>query len=212
MLQAASFAGCGRWKTARVGRKGDGYNLRAVAGGDGRQHLIFKPLRFSADPSPLIAMDVPDDRPRELVDPSFGTRNCSIALTPDGSPAVLYHRQGRDGRGEYALARREATGWARKIAFDWAPDAISNLVCDRRGKLQVAYADRDSRRVMLATCMGDAWRAGPVREYVQAGDPPDDAPPLLHLVLRLDARDRPVVVISRSSARPGQIRAFRPND
>jgi len=215
-LLRTSWQGAG-WHTDKLGRQGDGIFLLATLGSDGRLHAVFSPTRFNGDPTPAtyVAFDRSsgEELAREVLDRACcDTVACGIAIDPAGRPVMHYLRPNLD-RSKTLIARHlTADGWKKSVIYSRLPSsvALSNLVCSPDGSVGFACFLPEIRRLELVGLVGDTW----TRELVWQGPPARSVAaygiPLLGPVLRLDHRDRPIIVLGFRSEPVGTVQVFRP--
>jgi WD40 repeat protein len=221
----ATWHDAGAWRSARLGRQGDG--LRQLAALDVRHQSLyccFSPMGWGG--TPLTPVCITTTAPwsgggdfgragtgrghREVILAEPGGRQRALALAPDGTPLVLYSRPAVDGRECLAFARRETAGWRSSTVLDFCPN-VSNLAVDRQGLLSFAFVEEDQTTLYLATGRDGRWSVEPIGEL-----PPDTTPDALHsqppdLALVTDPAGRiNAIVATRSNS--GAIWAFRPID
>lgn len=188
------------WKTATLGRAGDGLGLLGASDPDGHSHFAFRPNLFNSDPAPpLYARWDGKTLLREVIDP-MASNALSIRLAPDRAPLVLVQRPITANLLKMYLARRTAAGWRCDALPAEIPDqrGDSDFALGKDGEIYLASWDR---QLLL-------WRgtAGRWRRTIVADQPQSEG---ICCWTRTDSHGRPVIVAARAYQADGWIRAYR---
>jgi hypothetical protein len=214
-----------QWKTARLGRQGDGSRHLTAATPDGESlYSVFSPDGFNGKLSNITCLKTNWSLPagksndgwprskREICETAFRSGPCSLAVDANGTPLLLYIRSPVTAHPDLVLARRTDAGWQKSTVFEFAPPVVSNLMMDAGGLLTFAYLAPDEKTVNLASGQADDWTMEVIAELPDAASDSEPAAKLVERMLLRDGGGRPLIIGIYRGPQFGAIRSFGPVD
>jgi hypothetical protein len=196
-----SFRTGASWDTEPIGRWGDGISLVGRHDKPGHLHFTFRPLRFNADPGPVLYSVWPSEPPiREVIDPSASV--LSFELTPDGTAVAVLRRPGPAGTNTLHLARRVAAQWKYELLPEYLGQVFGDFAIGPDGQMFFVTWNTETRELLLHRRHADRW----LTEIVAATLETEPS----MFVLRIDSHGRPVVIVGRlNTGRGDLLRVYR---